>query len=172
MTWLSSSNGLVGRQVADNATERFCLKRVAGWSFVRRLRAAAPLGRSGTWPMTRRSRGGCVACCFFGGGDGRACGSWPGHFGAAHAKTGCIQQLPTPCSSLASRGQAPCVPPPPSPHDTSPDEPFQMSWNLLERFIESDHFNEDPSLSVAYLSCVIPSPIPQHAAPSRRRPPP
>ncbi|OMP83572.1 Phosphatidylinositol 4-kinase PIK1alpha [Diplodia seriata] len=27
-----------------------------------------------------------------------------------------------------------------------------MSWNLLERFIESDHFNEDPSLSVAYLS--------------------
>ncbi|EOD46383.1 putative phosphatidylinositol 4-kinase pik1 protein [Neofusicoccum parvum UCRNP2] len=31
-----------------------------------------------------------------------------------------------------------------------------MSWNLLERFIESDHFNEDPSLSVAYLSCVLP----------------
>lgn len=27
-----------------------------------------------------------------------------------------------------------------------------MSWNLLERFIESDHFNNDPSLSVAYLS--------------------
>jgi phosphatidylinositol 4-kinase B len=26
-----------------------------------------------------------------------------------------------------------------------------MSWNLLERFIESDHFNDDPSLSVAYL---------------------
>ncbi|KAF1808258.1 hypothetical protein P152DRAFT_405822 [Eremomyces bilateralis CBS 781.70] len=27
-----------------------------------------------------------------------------------------------------------------------------MSWQLLERFIESDHFNNDPSLSVAYLS--------------------
>ncbi|KAF2836818.1 hypothetical protein M501DRAFT_939232 [Patellaria atrata CBS 101060] len=27
-----------------------------------------------------------------------------------------------------------------------------MSWNLLERFIESDHFNNDPSFSVAYLS--------------------
>ncbi|KAF2204286.1 hypothetical protein GQ43DRAFT_478360 [Delitschia confertaspora ATCC 74209] len=27
-----------------------------------------------------------------------------------------------------------------------------MSWNLLERFIESDHFNHDPSLTVAYLS--------------------
>ncbi|KAF2015505.1 phosphatidylinositol 4-kinase-like protein PIK1 [Aaosphaeria arxii CBS 175.79] len=27
-----------------------------------------------------------------------------------------------------------------------------MSWNLLERFIESDHFNTDPSLTVAYLS--------------------
>ncbi|KAF2456548.1 kinase-like domain-containing protein [Lineolata rhizophorae] len=27
-----------------------------------------------------------------------------------------------------------------------------MSWKLLERFIESDHFNNDPSLSVAYLS--------------------
>ncbi|KAK7530181.1 phosphatidylinositol 4-kinase-like protein PIK1 [Phyllosticta citribraziliensis] len=27
-----------------------------------------------------------------------------------------------------------------------------MSWSLLERFIESDHFNNDPSLSVAYLS--------------------
>ncbi|KAF2277818.1 phosphatidylinositol 4-kinase-like protein PIK1 [Westerdykella ornata] len=27
-----------------------------------------------------------------------------------------------------------------------------MSWNLLERFIESDHFNQDPSLTVAYLS--------------------
>ncbi|KAL2357795.1 phosphatidylinositol 4-kinase-like protein PIK1 [Cryomyces antarcticus] len=27
-----------------------------------------------------------------------------------------------------------------------------MSWNLLERFIESEHFNNDPSLSVAYLS--------------------
>lgn len=29
-----------------------------------------------------------------------------------------------------------------------------MSWNLLERFIESDHFNKDPSLTVAYLACV------------------
>ncbi|KAF2270292.1 phosphatidylinositol 4-kinase-like protein PIK1 [Lojkania enalia] len=28
-----------------------------------------------------------------------------------------------------------------------------MSWSLLERFIESDHFNHDPSLTVAYLSC-------------------
>lgn len=27
-----------------------------------------------------------------------------------------------------------------------------MSWNLLERFIESEHFNRDPSLAVAYLS--------------------
>ncbi|KAF2852663.1 phosphatidylinositol 4-kinase-like protein PIK1 [Plenodomus tracheiphilus IPT5] len=27
-----------------------------------------------------------------------------------------------------------------------------MSWNLLERFIESDHFNTDPSLAVAYLA--------------------
>ncbi|KAF2794378.1 phosphatidylinositol 4-kinase-like protein PIK1 [Melanomma pulvis-pyrius CBS 109.77] len=27
-----------------------------------------------------------------------------------------------------------------------------MSWNLLERFIESDHFNHDPSLTVAYLA--------------------
>ncbi|KAF2735923.1 hypothetical protein EJ04DRAFT_511379 [Polyplosphaeria fusca] len=27
-----------------------------------------------------------------------------------------------------------------------------MSWSLLERFIESDHFNHDPSLTVAYLS--------------------
>jgi hypothetical protein len=27
-----------------------------------------------------------------------------------------------------------------------------MSWNLLERFLESDHFNHDPSLTVAYLS--------------------
>lgn len=27
-----------------------------------------------------------------------------------------------------------------------------MSWNLLERFIESDHFNRDPSLTVAYLA--------------------
>jgi hypothetical protein len=33
-----------------------------------------------------------------------------------------------------------------------PNEPSQMSWNLLERFIESDHFNHDPSLTVAYLS--------------------
>ncbi|KAI9658467.1 MAG: Phosphatidylinositol 4-kinase pik1alpha (PI4-kinase)(PtdIns-4-kinase) [Alyxoria varia] len=27
-----------------------------------------------------------------------------------------------------------------------------MSWKLLERFIESDHFNNDPSLAVAYLA--------------------
>ncbi|KAL5117621.1 Phosphatidylinositol 4-kinase pik1alpha (PI4-kinase)(PtdIns-4-kinase) [Pleosporales sp. CAS-2024a] len=27
-----------------------------------------------------------------------------------------------------------------------------MSWHLLERFIESDHFNTDPSLAVAYLA--------------------
>ncbi|EMC99109.1 hypothetical protein BAUCODRAFT_31412 [Baudoinia panamericana UAMH 10762] len=27
-----------------------------------------------------------------------------------------------------------------------------MSWNLLERFIESEHFNKDPSLTVAYLA--------------------
>lgn len=27
-----------------------------------------------------------------------------------------------------------------------------MSWKLLERFIESEHFNNDPSLAVAYLS--------------------
>lgn len=27
-----------------------------------------------------------------------------------------------------------------------------MSWNLLERFIESEHFNKDPSLAVAYLA--------------------
>ena len=28
---------------------------------------------------------------------------------------------------------------------------FQMSWNLLERFLESDHFNKDPSLTIQYL---------------------
>lgn len=33
-----------------------------------------------------------------------------------------------------------------------PNEPSPMSWNLLERFIESDHFNTDPSLAVAYLA--------------------
>jgi len=27
-----------------------------------------------------------------------------------------------------------------------------MSWNLLERFIESEHFNRNPSLTVAYLA--------------------
>ncbi|KAK5118344.1 hypothetical protein LTR62_002857 [Meristemomyces frigidus] len=27
-----------------------------------------------------------------------------------------------------------------------------MSWNLLSRFIESEHFNKDPSLTVAYLA--------------------
>ncbi|KIW02033.1 uncharacterized protein PV09_06536 [Verruconis gallopava] len=27
-----------------------------------------------------------------------------------------------------------------------------MSWNLLERFLESDHFNRDPSLCIEYLS--------------------
>ncbi|KAI7317778.1 hypothetical protein KC315_g10299, partial [Hortaea werneckii] len=27
-----------------------------------------------------------------------------------------------------------------------------MSWNLLARFIESEHFNKDPSLTVAYLA--------------------
>lgn len=27
-----------------------------------------------------------------------------------------------------------------------------MSWNLLQRFIESEHFNKDPSLTVAYLA--------------------
>lgn len=27
-----------------------------------------------------------------------------------------------------------------------------MSWKLLERFFESDHFNNDPSLAVAYLA--------------------
>lgn len=37
--------------------------------------------------------------------------------------------------------------------DNAPsDALFPMSWNLLERFIESEHFNNDPSLSVAYLS--------------------
>jgi len=30
--------------------------------------------------------------------------------------------------------------------------PKDMSWNLLERFIESEHFNRDPSLTVAYLA--------------------
>lgn len=29
-----------------------------------------------------------------------------------------------------------------------------MSWNLLERFLESDHFNRDPSLCIEYLSYV------------------
>lgn len=66
----------------------------------------------------------------------------------------------TPCSSPVSRSQAPCHSPLLPLHDLSPDEPFQMSWNLLERFIESDHFNEDPSLSVAYLSCVLPVTVP------------
>jgi hypothetical protein len=27
-----------------------------------------------------------------------------------------------------------------------------MSWNLLERFFGSEHFNKDPSLTVAYLA--------------------
>jgi len=27
-----------------------------------------------------------------------------------------------------------------------------MSWKLLERFIESEHFNKDPSLTVTYLA--------------------
>ncbi|KAK5174761.1 Phosphatidylinositol 4-kinase pik1alpha (PI4-kinase)(PtdIns-4-kinase) [Saxophila tyrrhenica] len=27
-----------------------------------------------------------------------------------------------------------------------------MSWNLLERFLDSEHFNKDPSLTVAYLA--------------------
>jgi hypothetical protein len=31
-----------------------------------------------------------------------------------------------------------------------------MSWNLLERFIESEHFNKDPSLTVAYLAYASP----------------
>ena len=31
-----------------------------------------------------------------------------------------------------------------------------MSWSLLERFLESDHFKNDPSLAVAYLSYVNP----------------
>lgn len=31
-----------------------------------------------------------------------------------------------------------------------------MSWNLLNRFIESDVFNQDPFLSVAYLSYELP----------------
>lgn len=30
-----------------------------------------------------------------------------------------------------------------------------MSWHLLERFLESEHFNNDPSLSVAYLAYVL-----------------
>lgn len=30
-----------------------------------------------------------------------------------------------------------------------------MSWNLLNRFIESDVFNQDPFLSVAYLSYAL-----------------
>lgn len=30
-----------------------------------------------------------------------------------------------------------------------------MSWDLLKRFIESDVFNQNPFLSVAYLSCVF-----------------
>jgi hypothetical protein len=42
-----------------------------------------------------------------------------------------------------------CCRPPPV---LSPNEPSQMSWNLLERFIESEHFNQDPSLAVAYLA--------------------
>ena len=29
-----------------------------------------------------------------------------------------------------------------------------MSWDLLKRFLESDVFNQDPFLSVSYLSCV------------------
>jgi hypothetical protein len=34
-----------------------------------------------------------------------------------------------------------------------------MSWNLLSRFIESDVFNQDPFLSVAYLSYELPRPF-------------
>lgn len=40
-----------------------------------------------------------------------------------------------------------------------------MSWKLLERFIESDHFNNDPSLAVAYLAYVVPVPTLQHPQP-------
>lgn len=29
-----------------------------------------------------------------------------------------------------------------------------MSWDLLKRFLESDVFNQNPFLSVSYLSCV------------------
>ena len=32
-----------------------------------------------------------------------------------------------------------------------------MSWDLLQRFIESDVFNQNPFLSVSYLSSVAPS---------------
>lgn len=31
-----------------------------------------------------------------------------------------------------------------------------MSWELLKRFLESDVFNQNPFLSVSYLSCVAP----------------
>jgi len=37
-----------------------------------------------------------------------------------------------------------------SPFSLSHDA-FQMSWNLLERFLNSDHFNQDPSLTIQYL---------------------
>jgi hypothetical protein len=30
-----------------------------------------------------------------------------------------------------------------------------MSWDLLKRFLESDVFNQNPFLSVSYLSCVL-----------------
>jgi hypothetical protein len=53
-----------------------------------------------------------------------------------HSPEDCILKLP-PCLAHPSQ---------------RPNEPSQMSWNLLERFIESDHFNTDPSLAVAYLA--------------------
>lgn len=35
-----------------------------------------------------------------------------------------------------------------------------MSWDLLKRFLESDVFNQNPFLSVSYLSCVSSSYLP------------
>ena len=42
-----------------------------------------------------------------------------------------------------------------------------MSWDLLKRFLESDVFNQNPFLSVSYLSCVLSVPVPPSSSPSR-----
>lgn len=44
-----------------------------------------------------------------------------------------------------------------------PPQPQPMSWDLLKRFLESDVFNQNPFLSVSYLSCAPPFSLGQPA---------